>query len=166
MQNLVPEDSISHSEDLLTFFKNSISQKKPGFSIFLVEKYFPMAYIEPKITVHVRFFDAIEDQPLTGEDYKVFLYDKDIFEDDYLGSSGLNDKGEATIIFHTGQFKSIDSPLEHFPDLYCVLFRDNTILFQSNIVKDLDIEKYSSFDTQHGWHFNLGTFLIKETTKS
>ncbi len=124
-----------------------------------------MTDLELKVTVHVRFYDGGHECPLTGENYVVYLYDRDLFEDDYLGYSYLNEKGEATILFDTGAIKSIDSPLENYPDLYCVLCRNGRTVFQTNIVKDLDLEQYSYFDTRHGWHVNLGTFLVKEKTE-
>jgi hypothetical protein len=40
---------------------------------------------QPKIEVQVRIIAKGSDAPLTGDAYKVRLFDKDIFDDDYIG---------------------------------------------------------------------------------
>ena len=55
---------------------------------------------EIELAVKVKFVHKGKDEPLTGKQYTVRLYDKEFFTDDeYLGHAKLNDRGEATIRF-------------------------------------------------------------------
>lgn len=110
---------------------------------------------EIELTVKVKFIKKGADTPLTG-DYTVRLYDKDIFsDDDYLGKSQLNDKGEAHIHFFPSDLK-----LETLPDLYILLFKGNVVHFQSKVWDNVDFDKLALLDMKEGEVLNFGTFLV------
>ncbi len=50
---------------------------------------------EMNIEVRVLLIAKGTDEPLTGDGYLVRLYDKDIFNDDFLGESSLDEDGLA-----------------------------------------------------------------------
>ena len=47
------------------------------------------------IEVKIRFIAKGSDAPLTGDDYKVSLFDKDLVGSDKLGASGLANSAQA-----------------------------------------------------------------------
>ena len=62
---------------------------------------------DAEMSVKMKFVKKGTDTPLTGDQYIVRLYDREIFQDDeYLGHSQLNDKGEATIHFSPTDIKN------------------------------------------------------------
>ncbi len=67
------------------------------------------------LAVTARFVAKGIDAPLTGNSFKMRLFDKDIFDDDYLGESGLDDNGVAEIKFSHTAFSDWGN-LETTPD--------------------------------------------------
>ena len=89
---------------------------------------------EITVTVRIKFVKRGTDTLLTGKQYTVRLYDKDIFtDDDYLGHSGLNDNGEAHIHFFPSDIFNSDLGFETLPDLYVLLFKGNVVHYQSKV---------------------------------
>lgn len=115
---------------------------------------------EIKLTVKARFIQKGEDKPLHGKQYIVRLYDRDIFEDDYLGKSELNLNGEAHITFYPSQISSWDSAFEKLPDLFLLLFDDNLVHFQTDIWDNADFDKLGKLNYQEGEVLDFGTFLV------
>jgi hypothetical protein len=111
-----------------------------------------------RITAHFRHKETGE--PFTGHEYKVRLYDKDFFQDDFLGETELYKDGSMEIIFDPQHISSLDSPLEEQPDLYCVLLRGETVIFKTQVLEDLDLQNVGTFDPKQGLHYDLGTFLV------
>ena len=58
------------------------------------------------IEVIARFIGKGHEQPVTGGEYTVRLYDEDIFGDDFLGESTLDENGYAKITFNHAAFSS------------------------------------------------------------
>ena len=117
----------------------------------------------PKIemTVKVKFIKKGTDKPLTGKQYTVRLYDKDLFtDDDYLGHAQLNDQGEAHIHFFPTDLRGHDFGMEDLPDLYVLLFKGNTVHFQSNFWDNVDFDKLALLDLKEGEVLSFGTFLV------
>ena len=80
------------------------------------------------IEVTVRFISKGSDAPLSGDEYKLRLYDKDIIGADYLGESGLDTNGIASIRFSHSAFGEWDS-LEEYPDFYFILNNNSPVVF-------------------------------------
>ena len=115
---------------------------------------------EMKLTVTARFIRKGSDEPVTGPQYKVKLYDRDTFDDDFLGTSDLNENGEASISFYPEDFRTFDSGIETLPDLYLLLFDDTTVHFQTKVWDDVDFVHNGKFDPQNGEVIDFGTFLV------
>ncbi|MES2621343.1 MAG: hypothetical protein V4615_10875 [Bacteroidota bacterium] len=116
---------------------------------------------EITVTVKIKFVKKGTNTALTGQQYIVRLYDKDIFtDDDYLGHSGLNDNGEAHIHFFPSDIFNSDLGFETLPDLYVLLFDGDIVHYQSKVWDNVDFEKLALLDIKEGEVINFGTFLI------
>ena len=116
--------------------------------------------MEQIYNIHVHLKKKGSDLPLSGENYKVIFYDQDVLEDDMLGSSPVDVKGHAEIAITKSRFRSKDSPMEKFPDIYFKVLDNESEVYKSPVVKDLQLKKMSDFDISEGTHFSLGMFLI------
>ena len=92
----------------------------------------------------------------------VFLpvFDKDIFDDDYLGESALNENGVARIKFSNKTFSDLGN-LETTPDFYFVLVKEGVQIFESKVMEDLDVVALEQFKMGEGEVMDLGTFLVE-----
>ncbi len=113
-----------------------------------------------QIEVKIRFIAKGSDAPLTGNDYKVRLFDKDLIGEDHLGESGLDANGVATISFSHSAFGEWNN-LEEYPDFYFVLDKAGNQIFKSEIMDDFDIETVEQFRMGEGEVVDLGTFLVE-----
>jgi hypothetical protein len=114
----------------------------------------------PNIEVVIRFISKGSDAPLTGDAYKVRLFDKDSFDDDYLGESSLDGEGRAHISFTHEAFEDL-AGIESKPDFYFVVVKDDVQVFQSKIMEEVDLEAVEQFKMGKGEMIDLGTFLIE-----
>lgn len=115
---------------------------------------------EMNIEVTARFISKGTDAPLTGEAYKVRLFDKDIFDDDYIGESGLDEHGVAVIKFTHKAF-SDPGNLETMPDLYFCVVKNGVQVFESKVMKEIDVVALEQFKMGEGEVLDLGTFLVE-----
>jgi len=117
---------------------------------------------EMEMTVRVRFVKRGADAPLTGDQYTVRLYDKDLFtDDDYLGHAKLNERGEAHISFFPADVRNNGGlSFEELPDLYIMLFDGNTVHFQSKVWDNVDFDKLGLLDMKEGEVIDFGTYLV------
>lgn len=115
---------------------------------------------EMNLEVTARFIGKGHDQPLTGGAYLVRLYDKDIFEDDFLGESTLDENGVAKIKFTHSSFADWAN-LDDKPDFYFVVYKNKEEIFKSKVMEDLDIDAIENFKMGEGEVIDLGTFLIQ-----
>ena len=116
---------------------------------------------ETEMTVKVRFVKKGTDTPLTGDQYTARLYDKELFQDDeYLGHSQLNERGEAHIHFSPTDIKNYHLGFDELPDLYILLFDDDVVHFQSKVWENVDFEKMALLDISEGEVLNFGTFYV------
>jgi hypothetical protein len=114
---------------------------------------------EMNIEVKVRLISKGDDEPVTGNGYSVRLYDKDIFNDDYLGVSTPDEKGIAKFLFSPGDFsKPINA--DDKPDFYFVVYKNETEIFKSKVMSNLDLSDFTDFVMREGNVIDLGTFLI------
>ncbi len=111
------------------------------------------------IEVTAAFIQKGSDTPLTDADYEFRLYEKDLMEDDYLGKSALDENGVAKVSFKHGDYKDFLNP-ETNPDLYFALYKNEHLIFQSPVMRDLDLEGMEKFKMGAGEVIDLGTFLI------
>jgi hypothetical protein len=112
------------------------------------------------IEVKASFISKGKDAPLTGADYEFRLFEKDLMEDDYLGKSGLDEHGVARVTFKHGAFMDFLNP-ETNPDLYFALYKGEALVFQSKVMRDLDLESLEKFKMGAGEVVDLGTFLVE-----
>jgi hypothetical protein len=116
---------------------------------------------EVQLTVKVRFIRRGTNDPLTGQEYTVRLYDKDIFsDDDYLGQGKLTEEGEARIHFYPTDITNHDLGFEQLPDLYILLFNEDVVHFQSKVWEDVDFANNSTLVLKEGEVLDFGTFLV------
>ena len=112
------------------------------------------------IEVKIRFIAKGTGVPLTGDDYKVKLFDQDIIGDDHLGESGLNGEGVAIIKFSHSAFGEWNS-LEKYPDFYFVLDKAGKQIYKSAVLEDFDVNMMEEFKMGEGEVVDLGTFLVE-----
>jgi hypothetical protein len=115
---------------------------------------------QPKIEVNIRIIAKGSDAPLTGDMYKVRLFDKDSFDDDYLGESGLDTNGVAHISFTHDAFDDL-AGIEDRPDFYFVVVKNDVQIFQSKVMEEIDLEAVEQFKMGRGEVIDLGTFLVE-----
>lgn len=111
-----------------------------------------------KLEVKARFIGKGHDSPLTDA-YTVRLYDKDLFNDDFLGETRLDENGVAIISF---AHKSFSAPfnLDDMPDFYFVVYKHKEEIFKTKVLENLDVETLQNFKMGEGEVIDLGTFLI------
>jgi len=115
---------------------------------------------EMNVEVKATFISKGENTPVTGEAYKLRLFDKDVFGDDYLGESELNEAGEGRITFGHKAFGNAFN-LEKLPDFYFVLYSDKVPVFESKVMQDLDLAALENYQPGEGEVIDLGTFLVE-----
>jgi hypothetical protein len=113
---------------------------------------------EMNLAVTARFISKGNDAAVTGEGYTVRLYDKDIFEDDFLGESTLDEDGIAKISFNHASFSNWNTDVK--PDFYFVVFKNKNEIFKSKVMQDLDVDAIEKFKMGEGEIIDLGTYLI------
>ena len=115
---------------------------------------------EMSFEVKVTFISKGNDAPVSGDQYRLRLYDKDVFGEDYLGESKLNASGEGHIVFG---HKAFDDTFhfEKLPDFYFVLYKNKIPVFQSKVMEDMDMNLIEQFHSGKGEVVDLGTYLIE-----
>lgn len=114
---------------------------------------------EINLEVTARFIGKGHEQPLTGDAYLVRLYDKDIFNDDFLGESHLDDNGVAKITFTHSSFDNWN--MDNKPDFYFVVYKHKKEIYKSVVLDNVDIKIIEKFKMGEGEVIDLGTFLIE-----
>lgn len=115
---------------------------------------------EMNIEVRVLLIAKGTDDPVTGNEYMVRLFDKDIFNDDFLGQSSLDEDGLAKFQLTKGHFAGF-AKLDEKPDFYFVVYRNEIEIFKSRVMKNLDLSDIEEFRMKEGEVVDLGTFLIE-----
>jgi hypothetical protein len=115
---------------------------------------------EMNIEVRVLLIAKGTDDPVTGDAYIVRLYDKDIFNDDFLGQSTLDEDGVAKFQLTKKHFAGFAN-LDEKPDFYFVVYRNQKEIFKSSVMKNLDLSNIEEFRMKEGEVVDLGTFLIE-----
>ena len=117
---------------------------------------------EIQLTVKVKFVQHGTNAPVTGDEYIVRIYDKDLFtDDDYLGHAQLDANGEAHIHFFPTDIANHDLGFEKLPDLYILLFKDNLVHFQTKVWDNVNFAQVAKLDRREGEVVDFGTFLVE-----
>lgn len=114
---------------------------------------------EINLVVKVRLIAKGSDSEITGSEYSVRLYDKDVFNSDFLGQSFMNEEGIAEFNIKQADF-SRPFGLEDKPDFYFVVYKNGTEIFKSKVMSNLDLSDIGEFVMKEGEVIDLGTFLI------
>jgi hypothetical protein len=115
---------------------------------------------EMNVEVRVLLIAKGTDDPVTGDEYIVRLYDKDIFSDDFLGESSPDRDGLAKFELTKKHFAGF-AKLDEKPDFYFVVYRNKKEIFKSRVMKNLDLSDIEEFRMKEGEVVDLGTFLIE-----
>lgn len=110
------------------------------------------------LIIQVRLIASGNDEPISGNAFKVRLYDKDVFNDDFLGESNV-ENGLAKFTITQKDF-SAPVNLDSKPDFYFVVYKNDTLIFKSKVMSNLDITDVEKFIMDEGELVDLGTFLI------
>lgn len=119
---------------------------------------------EMNIEVKVRLIGKGNDKPISGSEFAVRLYDKDVFNDDFLGESFPDKQGIAKFLFSKKDFSGLAN-LDDKPDFYFVVYRNKTQIFKSKVMSNLDLSDLETFIMKEGEVIDLGTFLIDTQNK-
>lgn len=111
------------------------------------------------LEVQLRLIARGNDESLHSPDYTVRLYDKDLFDDDFLGESIPDENGLAKFVFTHADFNG-PLGLDKHPDFYFVVYKDGKSIFQSRVMANLDLSDVAKFVNNEGNLIDLGTFLI------
>lgn len=114
---------------------------------------------EMNIEVRVLLIAKGNDEPVTGKEYTVRLFDKDIFNDDFLGESSLDENGLAIFTITEKHFSGF-AKLDDKPDFYFVVYKNKEQIFKCRVMKNLDLTNFEEFKMKEGEVVDLGTFLI------
>jgi hypothetical protein len=111
------------------------------------------------IVVQARLIAKGSDAPMTGEAYKVRLFDRDFMQDEYLGESALDKNGVASIEFAIKDMNR--GPLDDkWPDFFFVVYKGDKVIFQSQVMENVDIDSIEHYEKGKGEVIDLGTFLV------
>lgn len=119
---------------------------------------------EMNIEVKVRLISKENDEPLTGKEFSVRLYDKDVFNDDFLGECVPDDEGVARFVFSQKDFSG-PANLDEKPDFYFVVYCNSNEIFKSKVMSNLNLSDLETFIMKEGEVIDLGTFLIDTQPK-
>jgi hypothetical protein len=116
--------------------------------------------MEELITVRAKLVGKETASPVSADGTFVKVFDKDVFEDDFLGQAHIDENGQADITFPASAFKSLDSPAEKNPDLYFTVHKYGKLLYKSKVITDLDLDKVHLMEPGKGKIIDLGVFAI------
>jgi len=112
-----------------------------------------------KYLVKARLIAGSEAGPLHNGHIKVRLFDRDFFEDEYLGEAHPNQEGIV-------QFEVTASDMnrgvleDKRPDFFFVVYKNNEVVFQSKVMENIDLHSVEHYEKGKGEVIDLGSFLI------
>ena len=119
---------------------------------------------EMNLEVKVRLIGKGNDKPISGNEFAVRLYEKDVFNDDFLGQSSPDQEGTAKFQFSKKDFSG-PANLDDKPDFYFLVYKNKKEIFRSKVMSNLDLSDLETFIMKEGEVIDLGTFLIDTQTK-
>lgn len=115
---------------------------------------------EPDLVVTARFIEKGKDKGLSGDDYTVRLYDRDIADDEYLGESRLDAEGHIRIAFAHDAFVNDTAFKEARPDFYFIILKNHKPVYTTKVLEELSLEDIEQFKMGEGEVVDLGSFLV------
>jgi hypothetical protein len=115
---------------------------------------------EMSIEVTARLIAKGSDTPVTGDEFVVKLYDKDFFDDDFLGKSSPDIDGRVSFIFNPEAYDRKDPIREKSLDFYFVVYKHGMVIFRSKVMEQVDVDAVETFKMGEGEVIDLGSFLI------
>ena len=112
------------------------------------------------IEVKARLIARGKDEPLCGDEISVKLFDKDFFDDDFLGESKVDGEGYTRIKFNPSDLYRKEPLVDKALDFYFVLYKDGNEILRSQVMKDTDLSYFEVLKMGEGEIIDLGTFLI------
>ena len=113
------------------------------------------------VRVVFRLVTASNGAPVTGEDLRVRIFDRDLLQDDLLGECGVDANGAGELTFDLGQVSSVDSPGETDPDIYLEVLRAGTPVFRSEVKPDVDfLSRHPITGAASSLTKDLGVFVV------
>ena len=109
--------------------------------------------------LRVRFIDKAG-QPLRGGDYRVFFHDKEVLGETTLGESGLDANGVAEAVIASFDVRSLMSPLEKRPDVYCTLTKGGKEVHRSKPVYNFNPDQKTGPAGRANSTLDLGTITV------
>lgn len=108
-----------------------------------------------------RLITASDGTPVTGNDVRVQIFDRDLLHDDLLGECGVDANGAGEVVFNLGLVSSVDSPGETDPDVYLVVTRNGTPVFKSHVIADIDfLSRHPVTGMAGSLTKDLGVFVV------
>jgi len=108
-----------------------------------------------------KFVEKATGKPLSGGEYRAWLYDKDPLSDDKLGEGALDENGQVEITCDLSDVSSWDSPGETHPDLFFILLRHGKEIFRTPVYEDVEPFVTNPFSREkRGIDVFLGTFEV------
>jgi hypothetical protein len=115
---------------------------------------------EMSIEVTARLIAKGSDTPVTSDDIVVKFYDKDFFDDDFLGEASPDKDGRVSFIFNPEAFDRKDPIREKSLDFYFVVYKNGLVIFRSQVMEHVDVDAVETFKMGEGEVIDLGSFLI------
>jgi hypothetical protein len=115
---------------------------------------------EMNFEVTARFIAKGNDEPVTGDMYKVRLFDRDIFTDDHcIGESSIDANGMVKIAFPAKVYE--DAPdLGFGPEFYFTVLKEGKTITSTKVIREIDVEAIERYKKGEGEVLYFGTFLI------
>ncbi|QCK15469.1 C2 domain-containing protein [Mangrovivirga cuniculi] len=116
--------------------------------------------MDDKLNIRLDLIRKDNKEPLSGDDYRVEFYDEDLIKDDFLGETGLDNFGHASISIYRKKFRSLDSPAEKDPDIFFKVYKSEKEIYKSPVFKNIKVKEVSNYSASGGLDVDLGTFMI------
>jgi len=120
---------------------------------------------EMSIEVTARLIAKGSDTPVTSDEVVVKLYDKDFFDDDFLGEASPDKEGRVSFIFNPEAFDRKDPIREKSLDFYFVVYKNGLVIFRSQVMEHVDVDAIETFKMGEGEVIDLGSFLIDTSSQ-
>jgi len=114
----------------------------------------------PIMHITATFLYKGSSRPINSSEFTARLYDRDIFDDDFIEITHLTPEGVTKFTINPEVIRGWDSWLETKPDLYILLERLGEKVFSTPVAANLHINYTGEFDPDYGLHFDLGTYLV------
>lgn len=112
-----------------------------------------------QVEITARLIKKGDDSPLTGDNYTVRLYDRDFFEDEFLGECLPNEEGRVKFFIASGTFKH-NAFDDKNADFFFVVFLHSKPVYISKVMEHVYTEGLEKYIKGEGLVVDLGTFLV------